>query len=218
MKSRLWFLKDSMGHERLLALTDGVYAIAITLLVLNLKVPELPGITNPLLKADLLRQLPNFVAYAIAFLVIAFFWLNHNRIFRSVTKCDERAIRLNFIHLLFVSLTPYTTSLIGHYEEDRVATVVFSLNLGLASLSLAMLALHVLARDDWRTDESGGTWLAIPWWSAYAGPLVAVISIVVSFVNITVALLLWTVVILGRGFILKRDSAAVRSKSELPHS
>lgn len=204
MKQRYWFLKDSFTHERLVALTDGVYAIALTLLVLDLKVPEVAVITNRELRSDLLLQFPNFIAYAIAFLVIAFYWMNHHRIFRSVTRCDERAIRLNLVHLLFVSLAPYTTSLIGHYEGDRVAAVVFSLNLGLASLSLAILALHVLARDDWRTDESGGSWMMVPWWTPYAGPLVAIISMVVSSWNITIALVLWPIVMLGHGFILKR--------------
>jgi len=209
MKPRYWFLTDSFAHERLVALTDGVYAIALTLLVLDLKVPEVAGITNRELRSDLLLQAPNFVAYAVAFLVIAFFWVNHLRIFRSVTMCDERALLLNLVHLLFVSLTPYTTSLIGHYGGDRVAAVVFSTNLGLASFSLAMLALHVLAKDEWRIKESGGEWLMLPWWSPYGGPVVAVISIVVSFINITVSLLIWTIVMVGHGFLLKRDSSGL---------
>lgn len=209
MKARYWFLKDSFAHERLVALTDGVYAIGLTLLVLDLKVPDVPGMTNRELRADVFLQFPNFIAYAIAFLVIAFYWMNHHRIFRSVTMCDERAVRLNLVHLLFVSLAPYTTSLIGHYEGDRVAAFVFSVNLGLASLSLAILALHVLAREDWRTDESGGTWMMIPWWTPYAGPLVAMISIVVSLWNITIALLLWPIVMVGHGFILKRNPSKI---------
>jgi hypothetical protein len=133
------------------------------------------------LRTDLFHQLPNFFAYIISFSVVAFFWMNHHRIFQSVTSCDARALVRNFAHLLFISLTPYAASLIGHYEGDRIATIIFSANLGLASLSLSLLAQYVLAREKWRTDETGGTWVKVPLWGVYAGPGLALVSIVVSF-------------------------------------
>ena len=191
MRAMPLFLKHTHTHDRLCAVSDGVYAFALTLLVLDLKVPEVAGITNPQLTTDLLQQLPNFFAYIISFSVVAFFWMNHHRIFQSVTSCDSRALVLNFAHLLFISLTPYAASLIGHYEGDRIATIVFSANLGLASLSLNLLGQYVLAREEWRTDETGGTWVKVPWWTVYAGTGLALVSIVVSFVSSNVALLLW---------------------------
>ena len=191
MRAMPLFLKHTHTHDRLCAVSDGVYAFALTLLVLDLKVPEVPGITNPQLATDLFQQLPNFFAYVISFSVVAFFWTNHHRVFQSVTRCDARALVLNFVHLLFISLTPYAASLIGHYEGDRIATIVFSANLGLASLSLNLLGQYVLAREEWRTDETGGTWVKVPWWTVYAGTGLALVSIVVSFVSSNVALLLW---------------------------
>lgn len=206
MKRPFVFLERTHAHDRLCNLSDGVYAIALTLLVLDLKVPEIPGITNHQLRTDLLQQMPNFIAYAVAFLVIAFFWMNHHRIFQSVTRCDERALRLNLAHLLFISLTPYVTSLIGHYEEDRIATIVFSLNLGLASVTLTALASYVLGKEEWRMDDDGGTWVAIPRWAIIAGPGVAVVSIPVSFVSNTAALLLWPLLMGVYTIVLSRNS------------
>jgi uncharacterized membrane protein len=191
MRALHLFLKHTHTHDRLCAVSDGVYAFALTLLVLDLKVPEVAGITNPQLKTDLLQQLPNFFAYIISFSVVAFFWMNHHRIFQSVTSCDSRALVLNFAHLLFISLTPYAASLIGHYEGDRIATIVFSANLGLASLSLSVLGQYVLARKEWRTDDTGGTWVKVPLWVGYSGPGLALMSIIVSLVSNNVALLLW---------------------------
>jgi uncharacterized membrane protein len=185
------FLKHTHTHDRLCAVSDGVYAFALTLLVLDLKVPEVAGITNPQLTTDLLQQIPNFIAYAIGFSVVAFFWMNHHRIFQSVTSCNARVLIFNFAHLLFISLTPYSASLIGHYEGDRIATIVFSSNLGLASLSMIVLAQYVLAKKEWRTNETGGTWVKVPWWTAYTGPGIALVSILISFVNINLALFLW---------------------------
>lgn len=206
MRTLHLFLKRSHTHDRLCAVADGVYAIALTLLVLDLKVPVVPGITNPQLTSDLLQQIPNFVAYVIGFLVVAFFWMSHHRLFQSVILCDEWALLLNLAHLLFISLTPYAASLIGHYEGDRVATIVFSANLGLASWSLIVLGQYVLARKQWRTDDAAGTWVKVSWWSAYTGPGLALLSIVVSFLSIDVALFLWLLLPLRDLFYLGRES------------
>ena len=116
VKSLHLFLKRSHAHDRLCAVSDGVYAIALTLLVLDLKVPDVPGIPNSELTTDLVRQIPNFVVYIVGFILIARFWINHHRIFQSVAFCDEWTLSLNLVHLFFISLTPYAASLIGHYE------------------------------------------------------------------------------------------------------
>ena len=191
MKTLHLFLKRSHTHERLCAISDGVYAIALTLLVLDLKVPEVPGITDSELTTDLVQQLPNFVAYFVGFFLVARFWINHHRIFQSAGLCDERALSLNLAHLFFISLTPYTASLIGHYEGDRIAAIILSSNLGLCALSLTVLGHYVLEKKEWRTKESGGTWVKVPWWTAYTGPGLALVSIMVSFLSINAALLLW---------------------------
>ncbi|MDF0644226.1 MAG: TMEM175 family protein [Nitrospira sp.] len=214
MKTLHLFLKRSHTHERLCAVSDGVYAIALTLLVLDLKVPEVPGITDSELTQDLVQQVPNFVAYTVGFLLIARFWVNHHRIFQSAVLCDEWALGLNLVHLFFISLTPYAASLIGHYEGDRIAAIIFSSNLGLSSLSLTVLGHYVLAREEWRNKESDGTWAEIPWWTAYTGPGVALGSIVLSFLSIEVALLFWLVLPLRDLILLTRLS---RSQDRRTH-
>ena len=209
MRALQMFLRHTYSHDRLCAVSDGVYAIALTLLILDLKVPELSGTTNRQLTTDLVQQLPNFFAYLISFSVVAFFWMNHHRIFQSITCCDRRALVLNFVHLLFISLTPYVASLIGHYEGERIATIVFSLSLGLASLSLIVLGQYVLAKENWRTDETGGTWVKVPMWAVYAGPGIALVSIGISFLNINVALFLWLLLPL-RDLLFQEFSAPSR--------
>lgn len=206
MKALQLYLKRTYEPDRLCTITDGVYAIALTLLVLDLKAPEVSGITNPELRADLLKQVPNFSAYVIGFFVISYFWINHHRVFQTVTTCDDRALRLNLFHLLFISLTPYAASLIGRYEGDRIATIVFSTNLGLAFSSLILLGQYLLAKEEWQTKEAGGFWIKSPWWAVYAGPGLALVSIAVSFIKIEVALLLWLLLPLRDWFLLSRAS------------
>ena len=85
-------------------------------------------------------------------------------------------------------------------------TIVFSVILGLAALSLIALGQYVLAREEWRTDETGGAWAKIPSWAVYAGPGLALVSIGVSFVNIYVALFVWLLLPLRDLFVLDRAS------------
>lgn len=208
MKSLRLFLPSSYSLERLCALTDGVYAIVITLLVLDLKTPELPGITDRALRADLLAQMPNFVAYLVSFIVIVFFWSNHHRLFAVVKQGHEGLIALNFAHLLMISLLPYTASLIGHYEQDQITGIVFSANLGLASLSLILL--HRATAAAGRVEDVEGRWIAMPWPVAYLGPIIALVSILVSFVSTELALVMWILLPLRNTYFLlgpRRSSA-----------
>jgi len=177
--------------DRLAAITDGVYAIVITLLVLDLKVPEIPGSAdNMRLAADLIDQIPNFIAYFISFFVVAVFWMNHRRLFGSLKRCDEKTSLLNLGHILFVTLIPYTTSLIGRYEFDQIAAILFAANIGLASLSLVLLYQYLVPQTDWRESEGAMQWVPLKWWVVYFGPLLAIVSIGASFVSIHLALYL----------------------------
>lgn len=205
MGSRFSFLERAYETDRLCALTDGIYAIALTLLVLDLKVPEVPGITNPELRSDLFQQRANFVAYGVAFILLSFFWINHHRIFHLANRCDGRALVLNLFHLLFVSLTPYVTSLIGHYGEDRIAVNLFNVNLGFAAGILAALATYVLGKKEWRIQQEGGQWVAIPRWVIFAGPGLVLISIPLSFISHTAALCLGPIMIGGYMILLRRN-------------
>jgi uncharacterized membrane protein len=187
------FARSTYGTERLCALTDGVYAIVLTLLVLDLKPPETAGLSNPELREDLLTQAPNFAAYIIAFLTVGYFWVQHHRLFASLVKCDNKVLIGNLLHLLLISLTPFTASLIGHYHFDRVPSILFSLVLGLASLSGIMIARYALRREGWVNTDTDGRWLTLPGWSAYSGGLVAAVSILVTFFSPELALAVWLV-------------------------
>lgn len=191
MKSLRMFIRSWYPLERLCALTDGVYAIVITLLVLDLKAPELAGLTDRALRADMLEQIPNFVAYLVSFFVVVFFWYNHHLLFGAMKRCHGVVMVLNFGHLLMVSLVPYTASLIGRYEGDQSATIVFSANLGLASLFLILLHRSATRAVHYGGEHAEGRWISLPWPMAYLGPILAVLSILVSFVSIDLALVMW---------------------------
>lgn len=177
--------------DRLCALTDGVYAIVLTLLVLDLKVPETPGLSEAQLVTNMVGQVPNFLAYFASFGVVAILWMRNHWILKSLKECDQMTFWINFVHLLFLSLTPYTASLLGHYHWDPIAVILFSGCLGLASLSLLLLHRHVLSKTEWHQEGTTREWANPNWWRMYPPPFFAVGSILVSFINVQAAVALW---------------------------
>jgi uncharacterized membrane protein len=118
--------------DRLLVLSDGLFAIVITLLVLDLKVPPVPADRS---MADighaLLAQWPQYFAYVLSFLNAAIMWANHVTLFRYIRRCDHVLTSLNTLLLLCISVTPFTASLLASYlpvspASRQVGTLVFS--------------------------------------------------------------------------------------------
>jgi len=181
-------INKTFPTERICAFTDGVYAIVITLLVLELKAPEVPGLTDEQLFEDLVKQSRVFLAYFISFFVVGWLWFRHHGIFRALEKSNNVVILLNFIHLLFVSLIPYTTSLAGRYKQDQLGVVLFFVNIGLSGLSISLLKQYVLPKTDWHHKELFAQLVRENWVHRYTIPLVAGLAILISFYNHQIAL------------------------------
>ena len=104
-----------MSTNRLEAFSDGVFAIAITLLVLDIKVPE-PGSGN--LGHELLAQWPSYAAYVISFITIGIIWINHHAAFNRLRAVDHSILIWNLLLLLGVGILPFTTSLMATYLKE----------------------------------------------------------------------------------------------------
>jgi uncharacterized membrane protein len=135
------------GIERLLALTDGVVAIALTLLVLQLQVPATKVLDEHPESARLLWHALNpdigeLTSYLISFVIISQFWLVHHRVLRGMKGHSEGLAWRNFAFLLGLTLIPFTSDLIGRYGENPLALTTFALNLALLSLSTQWIYLY----------------------------------------------------------------------------
>ncbi len=119
-----------MTTYRIEALTDGIFAVAMTLLVLNLKLPQggVEGVETDLI--DLVTgQSHVFSNYAMSFLLAAVFWIIHHQQSHVIKRTDRNHIWLNVIILMFVSLIPFSTSLINDYHDDWMASIFFGMNM-----------------------------------------------------------------------------------------
>jgi uncharacterized membrane protein len=127
------------GPERLLALSDGVVAIALTLLVLDLKVPAETVLRHTDSASELATVLGHdtdqLVSYVVSFYVIAQFWLTHHRVFRVVTGHSEGLAWWNFAFLFTITLIPFTSGLLGLFSGNPLAVDIFAANMLLGTLA-----------------------------------------------------------------------------------
>jgi uncharacterized membrane protein len=111
---------------RVEAFSDGVFAIAITLLILEIKVP-LPGSGE--LRRELLRQWPSYVSFAISFGFIGIMWMNHHRLFNHIERCDDLLLVFNLLLLLGVTVVPFPTAVLAMHmgrPDQRTAVILFN--------------------------------------------------------------------------------------------
>jgi uncharacterized membrane protein len=139
---------------RLEAFSDGVFAIVITLLVIDLRPPTV-GKDESLARA-LGHMWPNYLAYFVSFAVIGVMWLNHHRVFEQVRLVDGVLLALNLNLLLWTALIPFPTAVVAEYIRDgganaRTAVAVYS-----AVLVMCALAFNALYARTLRDDETLG--------------------------------------------------------------
>lgn len=132
-----------MTPTRLEAFSDGVLAIAATLLILELRPPESDGH----LGAALLGLWPAYAAYATSFITIGIIWVNHHSLFAHVVRVDRMLLFLNLLLLMTVSVIPFPTAVLGRYvtspDDSHIAAAVYGLIMVLMSISFSALWWHV---------------------------------------------------------------------------
>jgi len=181
--------KQREGNEiefaRIVAFSDGVFAIAITLLVLSLDIPdELHGES---VASALWGQHENLLAYALSFAVIGRFWVVHHRFFSEVTGFDGRLLSLNIFYLAWIVLIPFSSSVLGDHG-GQVAVVLYAANLSGVVLTGMWMAAD--ARGAGLTSIDAGTHREQRYRSLYIAA-VFLASIPVAFVAPGVAPFMW---------------------------
>ncbi len=176
---------------RVEAFSDGVFAIAITLLVLDLKLPHTVGTDN--LMEELLRQWPTFVAFLNSFVTILIIWMNHHNLFTNIKRTDNLFMLLNGSLLLTVTFLPFPTSLVADYYGHVGEVTASALYAGTFFLmACAFNALwryasheHKLLSREVTTEQIQGINRQY-----LLGPTVYGLAVVFAFVNVTISLLI----------------------------
>ncbi|MFI7067137.1 TMEM175 family protein [Kribbella sp. NPDC050124] len=193
---------DLADTSRVEAFSDGVFAIAITLLVIELHPPELePG---EHLWPALLDTWPQFAAYVTSFAVIGIMWVNHHSMFRRIQRVDRGLMFLNLLLLLWTALLPFPTNLFAEYLQDpssnaNVAAAIYSTNLTLAAIAFSLiwwyaLRTHLVEHDLSPTEQRKSVL------RFSIGTLVYALTIGLSFISAPITLLVQFLLALYYGF------------------
>lgn len=203
---------DELALERIVFFSDAVMAIAITLLAIDLRVPELAA---PVDGSTLLRSLselgPAFLSFLVSFFVIGIYWISHHRYFRYIRRYDGRLIVLNMLFLLSIVLMPFVAALFGQYYYLPLGMSIYAAAVAAVGLSMGALwwyASHAHRLVDEHLDEQFIRTRSM----AQAVPLLFLLSIPCAFVSRTLAIALWCTLPMVSFLIVKYSRQRQRSR------
>ncbi len=189
-------IEGGRGLDRILALSDGVFAIAITLLVLNIEVPQIPeDLVAQELPGELFDLWPKYLSYVISFLVILFYWTAHHSIFSFIKAHDRRLIWLNSLFLMCVAFLPFPAALMGEYGDQQLVVVIYAGSLAVTRLLLSAVWWYVLGKPQLVDMDMDPSTIRIFSIRAWAIPLIFLISIGISFFSVTAAIYSWILLV-----------------------
>jgi uncharacterized membrane protein len=194
--------RESAAHEsardqskevaRIAAFSDGVFAIAITLLALQLEIPSDPDVD---VWAEVSALQRSFLAFAISFAVIGSYWVAHHRLFAVVERYDRRLIWLNLLSLFFIVLIPFTTSLIGEHGDSKASVAIYALSIAGAGFVNTGMAAYALGGCRLCAHDVSARTAKYHIWRGLVIALVFLVSLALLPLGSTVVTLSWLLLI-----------------------
>ena len=197
------FERESTEFGRVVSFSDAIFAIAMTLLVLQIEVSRPSDESSIRAMLDALADaLPKIVSFAVSFYVIGRYWLAHHWFFSRLEWIDRRLLSQNLAYLGFIAFLPFPTALLGEHEQNPIAFVVFALSMAAVSMMELVISHHAYRAGLLRSGVPANVW---KWARLASGFPVAVfiVSIPIGFLNTTAALLSW-LVLSPVGFLINR--------------
>ncbi len=174
--------------NRIEALTDGVFAIVMTLLVLELRIPEIAGsVELAELPQELLELWPKFLSYIVSFVVLSIMWISHHRTFHYIKRADNKLLWVNLAFLMVVALVPFSTSLIGNYPTAQFPFVVYGIHLFLIFLMRFTLWSYATGKCRLVLRDINPHLLTTCKLITIGGSFIMLLAIGISFISLVVA-------------------------------
>lgn len=184
-----------ISKNRLETLVDGIFAIAMTLLVLTISPPKPPvGVASEVLPGMVLDLLPQFLLFAVAFLVLGVFWLGHHRQFHFVSSVDTHLLWINLILLIAIVFVPFSTDLAGDYPHVQIAVLLFHINILIVGLIYAVQWRHICNSGHLCDPHPDADTIQRRNFESLLVPGVASIAVVISFFSALLSLLVYLVI------------------------
>lgn len=187
-----------MKHDRLHGLTDGIFAIAMTLLVLNLRVPIVSHFNNHLLLSSLRELIPEFLSFVLSFAILFIYWRAHNFVVSNLARSINVTLtNLNALFLLLIVLIPFSAEFLGRYHNSEIAILLYGINVLAISTTLIFMRNYIIKSDsieanpDWTESEHLNAFIrmAVP-------SLSAILAIIVGLLNKNAALAIFVIAVI----------------------
>ena len=206
------------GHrelDRLIFFSDAIFAIVMTLLILEIRAPDnVPSDVAATEVPSLVWALwPKFFSYVLSFLVIGTYWIAHHQTFRYVRSYNRTLLWLNLVFLLSISFIPFPTDLLGEYGELRFSVIVYAASLGMARLLLAVVWWYIVAGPILTGEELDPGLARYHFFRSLAIPALFFLSIGISLVSVNAAVASWLLLFVADVIMWRLQRRRVRSST-----
>ncbi|HJX55299.1 MAG TPA: TMEM175 family protein [Methanoregula sp.] len=192
---------------RLETMVDGIFAIAMTLLVLGITPPKpAESQAQAILPGMIFDLIPEIFIFIIAFLILASFWLNHHRHFHFVRSVDSRLLWINIFLLISIVFIPFSTDLAGDYPDVQIAVLLFHINILIVGLFFAYQVSYISKSEHLCDPETDRNFLQSHYLRSMLIPAVSFGAVIISFVNPSVSLMVYLVIPVGLYFLIRSGS------------
>jgi uncharacterized membrane protein len=187
-----------MKHTRLDELSDGIFAIVMTILVFEIRIPVFfTDPSNRELWFEITKLLPSFLSYVLSFALLFTYWRAHH-FFTSIyaKNIDSKLTNINALYFMLIALVPFSTSLISHFGSNQLAIAIFGIHIILTGLTLYWMRRYVLYSDNIKNPEISEREIHGSTVRTLVPVIFGLIAIPLSFVSTTLALSLFTLIVI----------------------
>jgi uncharacterized membrane protein len=202
--------EQAYGLGRILALSDGVFAFSLTLLVVSLAVPT--ATSNSALASQLRDQAPTYFSYIISFVAVASIWYGHHESFKYIRRYDGRLIALNFGSLLLIAFLPFPTAVLGRNQQDSLAAILYASTLALSNLLFAATWWHASHGRRLVSGDLSRAIVRLRFFRTLGGAFVFLVSIPIALWRPVAAEIVWSVFLVAI-FVLLRGATPARKQN-----
>ena len=187
-----------MSHARLDQLSDGIFAIVMTILVFQIRLPvPLGAIDNNGLWLEIQKLLPLLLSYVLSFTLLFTYWRAHHFFVSIYAKnIDSRLTNINALFFMLISLVPFSASILGLYSKNELSIIIFAFHIILIGVTLYWMRSYVLYSDHIKNPEISKREIRGSTLRTLVPVVVALIAIPLSFLSIEICLLLFTLAVI----------------------
>ena len=186
-----------LSKGRIETLTDGIFAIAMTLLVLDLKVPHIPkGVVQAALELRVYDLWPKFLIYVLSFVISAVFWISHSIQFHYIRGADRSFFWINILFMMFVAFIPFSTHLLSEHIEQQFAVIFYGCHLMIIWVCLYLHWCYATGSFRLVDEDIDARIVKTIAMRILIAPVIYLVAIAVSFLNTGLSIALYALIII----------------------